>query len=57
MMKKERWGFGACRRCREHFRPGDAYYEVPALGRFCPDCMDALAASWRRVEGDAVDLC
>ena len=44
-----------CRRCRETFFPGDRFYEVPNLGCFCPDCMDALAASWRVTEGDGID--
>ena len=46
-----------CRRCRECFRLGDAYYEVPGMGPYCPDCAEALFESWRREEGDVVDRC
>ena len=45
----------ACRRCAEVFLPGEAYYAVPGLGAFCPDCGEALLESWRRREGDVTD--
>ena len=45
----------SCRHCRETFFPGDSYYAVPGFGCFCPDCMEALAASWRVTEGENGD--
>ena len=45
----------SCRHCRETFFPGDRFYDVPGFGLFCPDCMSALAATWRVTEGESVD--
>ena len=56
-MRKQTDAPAFCRRCRESFRPGDTYYDVPGAGVFCPDCMEALAARWRREEGDVADRC
>ena len=56
-MRKQTDAPAFCCRCRESFRPGDAYYDVPGEGIFCPDCMEALTARWRREEGDVVDRC
>ena len=44
-----------CRRCAQTLAPGEAYYAVPGLGDYCPDCGEALLASWRRREGDVTD--
>ena len=45
----------ACRRCAAAFLTGETYYAVPGLGDYCPDCGEALMASWRRWEGDVTD--
>ena len=54
-MRKQTDAPAYCRRCRESFRPGDTYYDVPGEGIFCPDCMEAALRRWKRWVGDTVE--